>query len=174
MKKNIVILFLLFTSMFFSQIKWMNIEEALTAQAKNPKKMIINFYSESSTSCKKMEKETYNHSVISNYLNENFYPVKFNAEATETINFLGRTFGNNNSTENNSLNEFSKFMNISTVPSTVFIDEGNKIITVLQGNLTAKELEPYLLFIGNNDYKKIENSSKWENYQKKFKSKIKD
>lgn len=174
MKKNIVFLFLLFFSMSFSQIKWMSIEEALATQANNPKKIVINFYSESSSPCKKMEKETYNHSLIAKYLNENFYAVKFNAEGKETINVMGRSFGNTNSTENNSLNEFSKFMNISTVPSTVFIDEENKIITVLQGNLTAKELEPYLLFIGNNDYKKIENSSKWENYQKKFKSKIKD
>ena len=174
MKKNIVFLFLLFFSMSFSQIKWMSIEEALATQANNPKKIVINFYSESSSPCKKMEKETYNHSLIAKYLNENFYPVKFNAEGKETINVMGRTFGNTNSIENNSLNEFSKFMNISTVPSTVFIDEENKIITVLQGNLTAKELEPYLLFIGNNDYKKIENSSKWENYQRKFKSKIKE
>ena len=160
--------------MSFSQIKWMSIEEALAAQSNYPKKIVINFYSESSSTCKKMEKETYNHFIIAKYLNENFYPVKFNAEGKETINVMGRTFGNTNAIENNSLNEFSKFMNISTVPSTVFIDEENKIITVLQGNLTAKELEPYLLFIGNNDYKKIENSSKWENYQKKFKSKIKD
>lgn len=174
MKKNIVFLFLLFFSMSFSQIKWMSIEEALATQANNPKKIVINFYSESSSPCKKMEKETYNHSLIAKYLNENFYAVKFNAEGKETINVMGRTFGNTNAIENNSLNEFSKFMNISKVPSTVFIDEENKIITVLQGNLTAKELEPYLLFIGNNDYKKIENSSKWENYQKKFKSKIKD
>ena len=177
MKKNIVFLFLLFSSMSFSQIKWMSIEEALAAQSNYPKKIVINFYSESSSTCKKMEKETYNHFIIAKYLNENFYPVKFNAEGKESIELFGRTFNNVGFKEGktkNSLHELTKYMNVNAIPSIVFLDEKSNPITILQGALTAKELEPYIPFIANDEYKKIDTREKWENYQKKFKSNIKD
>lgn len=45
-------------------------------------------------------------------------------------------------------------MNVNAVPSTVFLDENGKPITMLQGELSAKELEPYLEFISNDLYKK--------------------
>ena len=65
-------------------------------------------------------------------------------------------------------------MNVTTIPTTVFLDEQSMPITILQGNLTAKELEPYIPFIANDDYKKINTREQWENYQKKFRSTIKD
>ena len=42
------------------------------------------------------------------------------------------------------------------------------------GKFSAKELEPYLSMIANNQYKSIKTREQWENYQKKFKSKIKE
>lgn len=137
---------------------------------------MINFYAESCSICKVMDAETYNHSVISKFLNENYYSVKFNSEGKESFDFLKRTFANSNSTgkDKKSYHDFAKFMNVTTVPSTVFLDEKGNPVTVLQGALTAKELEPYLQFIAKDDYKKVENSSKWEVYLKKFKSKIKE
>ena len=65
-------------------------------------------------------------------------------------------------------------MNVNAIPSIVFLDEKSNPITILQGALTAKELEPYIPFIANDEYKKIDTREKWENYQKKFKSNIKD
>jgi thioredoxin-related protein len=53
-------------------------------------------------------------------------------------------------------------MNVAAVPSTVFLDESGNPITILQGELSAKELEPYLEFISKDLFKKIvpENSGK--------------
>ena len=68
---------------------------------------------------------------------------------------------------------FTKYMNVNAVPSIIFLDEQSMPITILQGALTAKELEPYLPFFANDEYKKIQTREKWENYQKKFKSSIK-
>lgn len=177
MRKIFTVLSLFFITLNFAQVKWMTIEEALEAQKTQPKKILIDFYADWCGPCKIMDKKTYGHPVISEFLNDKYYPVKFNAEEKKQIEIFGRKFANENTTHKkgrNSLHEFTQFMNVGAVPSTVFLDENGAPITILQGELSAKELEPYLTLISNDLFKKIKTRQEWEDFQKKFKSNIKD
>ena len=75
-----------------SQIKWYTLEEALAAQKKNDKKIFIDMYTDWCKWCKVMDQKTFTNKEVIQYMNENFYAVKFNAEQKEAINFKGKKY----------------------------------------------------------------------------------
>lgn len=178
MKSLLSFILICFFSIFNAQINWMSMEQAIAAQKTSPKKVIVDFYTDWNTACKEMDKETFLHPEILKYLNDKFYMVKFNAEGSETVNMYDRVFKNPEfqvkSKGKNGMHQFAKFMNINAYPTLIFLDENLQPITNLMGKFTPKELEPYLSMIANNQYKNIKTRDQWENYQKKFKSKIKE
>ena len=58
------------------KVKWYTLEEAQKLNAKNPKKIIIDVYTDWCGWCKKMDQATFGNPAIAKYLNDNYYPVK--------------------------------------------------------------------------------------------------
>lgn len=182
MKKISLILALLVSSiMVFGQVKWMSVNEALEAQKKNPKKIMIKFYADWCGMCKRMDRETLANKEIINYLNENYYAVKFNAEGNEPVTFQGKNFINPDFDPKRKptygggpQHQFVKYFGITGYPTTVFLDETGQLLTGLIGYFKPRDLEAYLGLFATNDYKNIKTQEEWKNYREKFKHKVKE
>lgn len=75
-----------------SEIKWYTLEEALAAKEKNDKKIFIDMYTDWCKWCKVMDQKTFTDQEVIQYMNKNFYAVKFNAEQKEAITFKGKKY----------------------------------------------------------------------------------
>jgi len=74
---------------------------------------------------KKMDATTFSNSVIVKYMNENYYPIKFDAESSETITFNDEEFINKNTSGRRSTHELAKTLlrGKLSYPSYVFMNE---------------------------------------------------
>lgn len=152
-----------------TEVKWYTFEEAVALNKKQPRKMVIDVYTDWCKWCKEMDNKTYNNTVIAEYLNKNFYAVKFNAEQKADITLNGKTYKYvaNGSRGYNEL--AAELLNGQLgYPSTVFLDEQTRMIQPVQGYIKAREFDGILKFIGGNHYK----SKKWEDFQKEYASPV--
>lgn len=75
-----------------TKVRWYSWDEAVKANTLKKKKIFIDVYTDWCGWCKTMDRETFSNDDVANYLNENFYPVKLNAEQKEDIYFGQDTF----------------------------------------------------------------------------------
>ena len=177
MKKTIPILLIFFISISISigqetgkKVKWYTFQEAVKLSKENPKKLFIDVYTDWCGWCKKMDKETFEHLEIAKILNKEYYPVKFDAESADTIEFNGKTFINEGGRSRNPHQlAVALLQGQMSYPSVVYMTEDLQLLTAVPGYLTPEQIEPILLYFANDDYK----TKKWEEFQTAFKSSIK-
>ena len=151
-------------------VKWYTFEEAVKLAGKNPRKLFIDVYTDWCGWCKKMDQNTFTHPVIAEYLNKNFYPVKFNAESTSPIEFAGKTFINEGNAGARSTHQLAiaLLQGRLSYPSTVYMNEQLQLLTPVAGYMEPKAMEPILSFFATDKYKTVS----WEDFRKTFVSKI--
>lgn len=173
MVSNKTFLFLLLISTSaLAQVQWMTLDEALVAQQKAPKKILIDVYTKWCGPCKLLDKNTFGNPEVSAYINENFYAVKFNAEGNETINYLGNTYTNPNydpdRSGRNARHEFTAYLGVTGYPTVVFLDEQAQFITPVVGYHNVQQMEFYLKLFYSNDYKTLSSQADFTTYYKNF------
>lgn len=152
-----------------AQVQWLTFEEAVAKNKENPKKLFIDVYTDWCGWCKVMDKNTFNHPEIAKYLNENFYPVKLDAEQKEDITFNGHTFKFVASGRKGYHELAASLLNGKlSFPTVVFLDEQLRIIQPLPGYHKPEQFDPILRFIGGDSYKDIS----WEDFQKSYSSNL--
>lgn len=159
------------------KVNWMTIEEALEANKKEPRKIIIDFYTDWCGWCKRMEKTTFNHPQIAKYINKNFYAVKFDAEGSKSIMYKDLEYKATKSKRPGRLggtHEFADYMVFkrggSGYPTIVFLDEESNWLNFVPSYLGPSDFDSVVKYIGDNHYKK----TKWGIFQSTFKSRIKE
>lgn len=153
-------------------IQWMTFEEAVKrAQSDpNPKNIFIDFYTHWCGWCKVMDKQTFTDPNVIKYMNKYFYPVKFNAEQKEPVNFNGREYTFVAEGRNGYHQLAAEIMQGKlSYPTFVFLTPDFKIITPLSGFMKPVDFEPIVNFLGQNLYK-LPNGGDWENYRANYKS----
>ncbi len=175
MKKFIFILAFLTIATINAQegIKWMTMNEAVAAQKKNPKKIFMDVYTTWCGPCKLLDKNTFGDKNVIQFINDNYYAVKFNAEGNEVVDFQDFSYTNPGYVEGragrNSQHLFAHAMKITGYPSVVFFKENGDLIQAITGYRTPPQIEIFLKMISNDDYLKVTTAEAWEKYQADFK-----
>ena len=176
MKQTLLVaLFIILVSPLYAQdeIRWMSMNEALEAQKKVPKKIIMDVYTSWCGPCKLLDKNTFGNKDVIKFVNNYYYPVKFNAEGTESITYQDFTYTNPNYQEGrkgrNSQHLLANALKISGYPTIVFFKENGDLIQPIVGYKTPEQIEIFLKMIANDDYLKLTTGEAWQEYQKNFK-----
>ncbi len=146
-------------------VEWLTWEQAMEKSKTEKRKIFVDVYTEWCGWCRKMEASTFKDPVIANYINNNFYAVKFDAEQKESIEFNGKEYKFVKSGKRG-YHELAAWMTNGKLgyPTVVFINENQKVIQPIPGYLPAEKFEPIMTYFGGDHYKK----TPWDIYQKKY------
>ena len=176
-RNSLILLIFLFQFSHAQQVNWMSIEKAQELQKNNPKNIIMDVYTEWCGPCKLMDKNTFQNKDVAEFLNENFYAVKFNAEGGNPINFKGKVYKNPSFVKGkpgrNSSHNFARYLGVYSYPTLVFFDESANPITPITGYLNPKQLEIYLNLFKDKKYLEIKNQEDFKKFISGFVSSFK-
>lgn len=180
--KNLVITLLLaiFTvgTVAAQEINWVTLEEAIELQKKKPKKIMIDVYTKWCGPCKMLDKNTFSNKDVANYVNENFYAVKFNAEGNEVVNYKGKEYSNPSydpakANRRNGVHKLTREFGVNAYPTIVYLDEKLEIISPIKGYQTPVQIELYLKMFASDDYKELTTQEAFNEYYLAFKGEFK-
>ena len=148
-------------------VQWMTFEEAVERSKTEKRKIFIDVYTDWCGWCKVMDKKTFSEENIANYLNENFYAVKFNAEQKEDLTWRDHTF-KYVANGRRGYHELAVWLlnGKLSYPTVVFLDEDFNMIQPLPGFREAKEFHPILTFFGEDQHREMA----WQEYQQVYES----
>jgi thioredoxin-related protein len=173
MKKIIILTIALYLTNFATtqaqSIKWYTWEQAIQASKVQKKKIVVDLYTSWCGWCKEMDKNTFTDPFVVKYLNDNYYPIKFDGESKEEITVDGKVY-KLASGGRNGFHELAAQLtgNKAVYPTIVFLDENFNLLQSLPGYKDPTMFELIITYFGENKYQ----ATPWSRYQSEYKSSI--
>ena len=157
-KKFILIVFLFsfcsakVTPTTHDKLSWLTLDELSVKIKTENKPVIMDLYTDWCYWCKVMDKKTYTNAKVISYINEHFYPVKFNAESKDVVHWKDKEYSYN---ETYKVNDFAMYVTQGQLgfPTTVIMPDEKSEPIAIAGFLEPKEIEPILKYFGEGAYK---------------------
>ncbi len=150
-----------------AKIEWLTWEEAVERMEKEPRKIMVDVYTDWCGWCKKMDASTMKDPTIAELVSGDWYAVKMDGERKEDITFKDRTYKFVPNGRRGYHELPAELMNGKmSYPTLVFLDENYGVIQPLPGFRQAPELEKILAYFGGDFYK----NTSWEKFQEEYKS----
>jgi len=135
-------------------VRWYTLSEAIELNRVEPRKLMVDVYTDWCGWCKRMDAQTFSNAEIVKYLNMNFYPVKFNAEMKDSLILGDRTYyfvdqGRRGYHEVAAILTKGRL----SYPTIVYLDEELRHIAVEPGFKTAEQLSEKLVYYHEEKYK---------------------
>ncbi len=170
-KLFILILFsplLSFAQQHSNEITWISWDEVETKMAEEPRKVMVDVYTKWCGPCKIMNKTTFHDKGVVDYVNENYYAIKFDAESPTPVDFKGTVYKNDgydpSRAGRNSTHDLTKAIAPAqgriAYPTIVYMDENFQILAPVQGLQKPDQIMPILTFFGEDIYKE----KTWQEY----------
>lgn len=145
------------------QIKWLTLSEVQKKMKSKPKKVLIDIYTDWCRPCKMMSKHTFTNPDVIEFINKEFYAVKFNAESQEDVTFLKKRYSNKSKTHDFAL-QLGGTPSGLVFPTIVYFNESFKRIQVVPGYYESHEFVMVLKYFGEDHYKKMNYDDYYKSY----------
>jgi thioredoxin-related protein len=147
-------------------IHWMSWEQMMEKSKTQPRKVVVDVYTDWCGWCKRMDATTFSDARLATYINQTYYAVKFDAEQKNDIVFKDKTY----KFVKNGMRGYHELAAEMTrgqlsFPTVVFLDENIDVIQSIPGFRDTKEFEAIATYFGRNEHLK----TPWETYQKNYK-----
>jgi len=135
------------------EVKWISVEEAYEKSKTDAKPILIDVYTDWCGWCKRMDKDTYAKADIANFINENYYAVKFNAEQKDSIHIMDHTFKFVAKGKRGYHELAAALLNGKmSYPATVFLTNTFEMITIVPGYQAEEPFDVILNYIKGEHY----------------------
>jgi thioredoxin-related protein len=134
------------------KVKWLSIEQAYKANQKEPRKWMIDLYTDWCGWCKVMDRETFSNPQVAQVFSKKYYAIKYNPEKEADFMLGNQSFR-------------AMLQNkVTGYPTTVYLDENLNMIQPIGGFMKVADYMPIITFFGYDHYK----SDPWEKFQKEI------
>lgn len=151
------------------EVQWMGWEEANQVLPAKDKKVLLNIYTEWCGWCKRMDHSTFRSPRIAEYINDNFHPIRFDAECKEKIEYQGKTYQFKDNGKRGYHELAAKLLNgRMSLPSVVFMDEEHNLIQCIIGYKSPEEFEQILAYFAGDHYKEVP----WSRFKQQYEPRL--